>query len=75
MDDSAECGLSSFMVEMRDIAYLLQNVTDSSLVIMDELGRGMVEAPILLYSGNLIHCEQLRPHVRLSPLQLLYVKN
>lgn len=41
VDDSAESGISSFMVEMRDIAYMLQNVTDSSLIIMDEMGRGM----------------------------------
>lgn len=30
---------------------------------------------LLLYSGNLINREQLRPHVRLWPLQLLYAKN
>jgi hypothetical protein len=40
VDDSADSGLSSFMVEMTDIAYLLENVTNTSLVIMDELGRG-----------------------------------
>lgn len=40
VDDSADTGLSSFMVEMTDISYLLQNVTNNSLVIMDELGRG-----------------------------------
>lgn len=41
VDNSADTGLSSFMVEMTDISYLLQNVTNNSLVIIDELGRGI----------------------------------
>ncbi|KAL7751014.1 MutS protein msh4 [Sorochytrium milnesiophthora] len=39
-DDSLEMNASSFMLEMREAAYILQNVTDRSLVIIDELGRG-----------------------------------
>ncbi|CAO3677686.1 unnamed protein product [Umbelopsis vinacea] len=57
VDDSAECGLSSFMVEMRDIAYLLQNVTDSSLVIMDELGRATSTCEALAITTAV--CEEL----------------
>ncbi|KAG0237291.1 MutS protein msh4 [Actinomortierella wolfii] len=38
-DDSIEVNASTFTVEMREIAYILQNITDKSLVIIDELGR------------------------------------
>lgn len=33
-------GESTFMVEMMECSYILQNVTDRSLVILDEIGRG-----------------------------------
>jgi len=36
-DDGEE---SSFMTEMRDMAYILDHVQDDSLVVVDELGRG-----------------------------------
>ncbi|CAG8463257.1 4619_t:CDS:10 [Acaulospora morrowiae] len=39
-DDSIETNTSTFVVEMRETAYILQNVKDESLVIIDELGRG-----------------------------------
>ena len=39
-DDSLQSNASSFMLEMREMAFIFQNLSDSSLIIMDELGRG-----------------------------------
>lgn len=39
-DDSIESNLSTFSIEMRDMAFILRNINDKSMVIIDELGRG-----------------------------------
>ncbi|XP_022081598.1 mutS protein homolog 4-like isoform X1 [Acanthaster planci] len=39
-DDDIETNASTFMLEMREINYIVQNCTNKSLVIIDELGRG-----------------------------------
>lgn len=39
MDDNIESNLSTFSVEMRDMAFILRNIDDKSLAIIDELGR------------------------------------
>ncbi|KRZ04567.1 MutS -like protein 4 [Trichinella zimbabwensis] len=38
-NDSLETNSSSFMVEMKDCKYILENCTSDSLVLIDELGR------------------------------------
>lgn len=40
MDDSIEANVSTFAAEMRETAFILGNIDDRSMVIVDELGRG-----------------------------------
>ncbi|KAI6082319.1 DNA mismatch repair protein-like protein MutS [Hypoxylon rubiginosum] len=39
-DDSIEANMSTFSLEMREMAFILGNINERSLTIIDELGRG-----------------------------------
>jgi DNA mismatch repair protein MutS len=38
--DDLSTGRSTFMVEMSEVAYIVDNATDNSLLLLDEIGRG-----------------------------------
>ena len=40
LDDSIEANVSTFASEMREMAFILRNIDERSMVIIDELGRG-----------------------------------
>uniref|UniRef100_A0A3P8U5S2 MutS homolog 4 n=1 Tax=Amphiprion percula TaxID=161767 RepID=A0A3P8U5S2_AMPPE len=40
VDDDFETNSSTYMLEMKEISYIIHNTSDRSLIIIDELGRG-----------------------------------
>jgi DNA mismatch repair protein MutS len=64
--DDITHGQSTFLVEMAEVAYILNNVTKDSLVILDELGRGTstydgisIAWSVVEYLNEKIECKTL----------------
>ncbi len=64
--DDLTAGQSTFMVEMNEVAEILSNATDKSLVILDEIGRGTstfdgisIAKSVAEYINNKIGCKTL----------------
>lgn len=71
-DDDLESNASTFMVEMKEISCVLENAMDSSLVLIDELGRGTSPKEGLAIS--LAVCEELlQRKVKLQVILVLYI--
>ncbi|KAL0083767.1 muts domain V-domain-containing protein [Phycomyces blakesleeanus] len=56
-DSFLDMNTSSFMSEMREAAYVLHNINDTSLILIDELGRGTSFNDALGISGAI--CEEI----------------
>ena len=53
--DDLASGQSTFMVEMNEVANILRNATSSSLLILDEIGRGpLTDFPLRGQSLNIL---------------------
>ncbi|KAF9403041.1 hypothetical protein BGX21_007508 [Mortierella sp. AD011] len=56
-DDSIELNASTFTLEMKETAYIVQNVTERSLVIIDELGRELASSLTVYHNVVNLHLE------------------
>lgn len=80
-DDSIEANLSTFSMEMREMAFILRGINGRSMAIIDELGRGtstrdglaiaLAISEALLQSNSLVwfvtHFHQLGVYLTILP--------
>ncbi len=81
--DDISTGQSTFMVEMKEVAYILENATANSLIILDEIGRGTstfdglsIAQAVVEYISKQIHGKTLfaTHYHELIPLEDQYPK-
>ena len=81
--DDISTGQSTFMVEMKEVAYILDNATQNSLVILDEIGRGTstfdglsIAQAVVEHICKHIHCKTLfaTHYHELIPMEEQYPK-
>ncbi|KAI0430231.1 DNA mismatch repair protein Msh4 [Xylaria sp. FL1042] len=80
-DDNIEANMSTFSLEMREMAFILRNINNKSLTIIDELGRGtssrdglaiaLAISEALIQSGSMVwfatHFQELTKILRSRP--------
>ncbi|CAE1322196.1 MSH4 [Acanthosepion pharaonis] len=72
-DDDLETNASTFMLEMREINYAIQNASNNSLIVIDELGRGTSaeEGLGICYAVSLILFSLILPHSHILSFKIL----
>ncbi|MFZ3372688.1 MAG: DNA mismatch repair protein MutS [Desulfitobacteriaceae bacterium] len=66
--DDLASGQSTFMVEMREVAHILNNATENSLIIFDEVGRGTATYDGLSIAWSVVEHLVQTPNLRAKTL-------